>query len=134
MKFFCPKCGTSYEDNMKFCFNCGFDLSKAREETSEREESVAENTIRVNVAETPETSLCSEPATCETQTSVPAKKVATAEVSPVQNKVASPVKEVKKAEKKAKKKHKLPWLIRFIIANIINKIQSPYILFHSPYY
>lgn len=24
---FCPKCGTNVNENFKFCYNCGFDLS-----------------------------------------------------------------------------------------------------------
>jgi len=147
VKFFCPQCGTPLEGDVKFCFNCGQDVtsyaqSKKEEEHKDTAVSVEETsaTPDESVKEQPvENEASVEPAsenavqTVEKVAPTPAEQESGAEsVIPV------PVAETQQVEKetvpavtpapvytennkkgKKKKKKKLPWILRFIIANII---------------
>ncbi|WP_293729513.1 zinc ribbon domain-containing protein [uncultured Phascolarctobacterium sp.] len=42
---FCPKCGVNVNDNFKFCFNCGFDLSVLQRTVEINTEQIVDNKI-----------------------------------------------------------------------------------------
>ncbi len=130
MKIFCPKCGTHLEGDIKFCFNCGFDVlsyinsqKSAAEQTEEKTELSAEEAAQISeVAET-------EPVTQqnnEEKTEIPEQQPQENASASEQNEAAEQVPAVVPVQtsetdkkKNKKKKKKLPFIIRFFRAILI---------------
>lgn len=136
MKIYCPECGKLLEgDNIKFCFNCGADVSKFAQKAEEKPEmpAVTENAPAETVqnTEAPKSDIQAEDTAVAENTadtlpeSHNEEEIKPAPETPTENPPVTltkkQLKKLKKAQKKQQKKNrkKLPWIIRFLRTVII---------------